>query len=115
MIKLTDIWIAVPVERELPEYYNDVTVIDENGLFKTAWRANDGDEDIYTISSSNVCINPTHFLRHPTLAELLQVEGMRDILKEIFQNGYNRACHEERGGGGHVYSFETTYNNLLNK
>jgi hypothetical protein len=110
MIKLTDIWIAVPVD-ELPEKEGWYTLVCDNAIEISRWYDSENGWDL----AEEASVYNKYLRRAKTLAELLQVEGMEDILKEIFQKGYNRACHEERGGGGHVYSFETTYNNLLNK
>jgi hypothetical protein len=80
MIKLTDIWIAVPVEKELPKKSEAVTAITKGGINvrasyeKGIWFYWDGG------NWNHARFTPAYFLRHPTLAELLQVEGMREIL-----------------------------------
>jgi hypothetical protein len=62
-------WISV--KDRLPEYYTNVLVYCTSqfysGYFKsTAWRANDGGKDIWTITASdNIIDNVTHWMPLP--------------------------------------------------
>ena len=42
---------------DTPSYYHPVLVCYGGGYYAVAWRANDGDNDIYTIHKTDVIIN----------------------------------------------------------
>jgi hypothetical protein len=114
MIKLTDIWIAVPVEKELPEKDGPVHTVGKQANVLGLWFYKSKGIDQFKDDDGELKI--THFLRHPTLAELLQVEGMREIAEAVWANGEQYGHYEaHNANAGDIPDFETTYNNLLNK
>lgn len=55
----------IPIEEETPEYYS-INLCYGNQSISVCWRANDGEEDIYTIAGTdNIMLNISHWMPLP--------------------------------------------------